>query len=119
MIRLVLLIPLLFIMACSEKTDQVTWYEPEDPTPREQCPCCDYASLPERGNYLICPVCFWEDDGQDVDALDLESGPNHGISLREGRKNFKEFGACERGMLEHVVSMEERKQYEFKPRKFN
>ena len=51
------------------------WYEPDDPAPREICPCCDYLSLPERGNDLICPICFWEDDGGDVDALDRRSGP--------------------------------------------
>ncbi|MCJ8330079.1 MAG: hypothetical protein HRT89_12440 [Lentisphaeria bacterium] len=93
------------------------WYEPDDPTPREQCPCCDYISLPERGNYLICRLCFWEDDGQDIDELDEESGPNHGITLREGRTNFNIFGACEEKMVQYVVSIEERSQYEHKPRK--
>ncbi|WNZ57620.1 CPCC family cysteine-rich protein [Microbulbifer sp. MKSA007] len=92
------------------------WYEPEDPTPREQCPYCDYISLPERGNYLICPVCFWEDDGQDIDELDVGSGPNHGITLREGRKNFKDHGACEIEMVKHVVSVEQREQFKYVPR---
>ncbi|BDD03889.1 hypothetical protein AUTU_13720 [Aureibacter tunicatorum] len=87
------------------------WYEPEDSTPREQCPCCDYISLPERGNYLICPICFWEDDGQDIDELDVSSGPNHGITLREGRANFAKFGACEKDMVKHVISVEERKKF--------
>ena len=87
------------------------WYEPEDSTPREQCPCCDYISLPERGNYLICPICFWEDDGQDIDELDVSSGPNHGVTLREGRANFTEFGACEKDMVKHVISVEERKKF--------
>ena len=92
------------------------WYEPEDRIPREHCPCCDYISLPERGNYLICPVCFWEDDGQDIDELDVGSGPNHGITLREGRKNFKEHGACEIEMVKHVVSVEQREQFKYVPR---
>ncbi len=95
---------------------EIQWYEPADPTPREQCPCCDYISLPERGNFLICPICFWEDDGQDVDELDVESGPNHSITLRQGRENFKVFGACEREMLPHVLSVEERKNYKYQPR---
>lgn len=98
------------------KYKNVEWYEPEDPTPREQCPCCDYISLAERGHYLICPVCFWEDDGQDLDELDLVSGPNHGVTLREGRDNFKEFGACELSMKKHVIQETERIQYELKPR---
>jgi hypothetical protein len=95
---------------------EIQWYEPEDPTPREQCPCCDYISLPERGNFLICPICFWEDDGKDIDELDVESGPNHYITLRQGRENFRAFGACERKMLKHVLPVEERKNYEHKPR---
>jgi len=92
------------------------WYAPDDSTPREQCPCCDYISLAERGNYLICKICFWEDDGQDVDELDIESGSNHSITLREGRENFKNFGSCEREMLEHVLPESKRADYEFKPR---
>lgn len=88
------------------------WYEPKNPTPREQCPCCDYFSLPERNNYLICPVCFWEDDGQDLDKLDEVSGPNH-ITLREGRKTFIMFGACEKDMTKNVVSEKERSKFKF------
>lgn len=98
------------------KNKEPKWYEPADPTPREQCPCCDYVSLPERGNYLICKICFWEDDGLDIDELDIGSGPNHGITLREGRHNFKEFGACELPMKKHVLPESERKHFEYKPR---
>jgi hypothetical protein len=96
--------------------DAPTWYEPADPTPRHQCPCCDYISLPERGNYIICRICFWEDDGQDIDQLDVESGPNHGLTLRHGRANFAEFGACERKMLKHVIPKGQHAEYEHKPR---
>jgi hypothetical protein len=104
-------------MAKKKRRQQVVgWYVPADPTPRHQCPCCDYVSLPERGNYLICPVCFWEDDGQDVDALDEPSGPNHGITLRQGRNNFKRFGACAEAMVKNVVSVEERKHFAHRPR---
>src|SRR5438552_1522380 len=96
--------------------DRPVWYEPADPTPRHLCPCCDYISLPERGNYLICRVCFWEDDGQDIDQLDVRSGPNNGITLRTGRAHFAEFGACERSMLQHVADSEERASFARKPR---
>jgi hypothetical protein len=92
------------------------WYAPVDDTPRQQCPCCDYVSLPERGAYLICPVCFWEDDGQDLEDLDVASGPNHGITLRQGRANFKLLGACGPGEVEHVVSVPEREAFAFLPR---
>lgn len=87
------------------------WYEPADPTPRHQCPCCDYVSLPERGNFLICEVCFWEDNGQDLEDLEEESGPNKGLTLRQARANFKQFGACDPTMLKHVLPAEERKRY--------
>ncbi|TYC53225.1 hypothetical protein FMN52_19090 [Marinobacter sp. BW6] len=95
---------------------EIQWYEPEDPTPREQCPCCDYISLAERGNFLICPICYWEDDGQDVDELDVESGPNHYITLRQARNNFGEFGACEIEMKKYVLPEKERGNYQHKPR---
>jgi hypothetical protein len=95
--------------------DMVKWYEPSDPTPRELCPCCDYVSLAERGNYLICPVCFWEDDGVDVDRLDDPSGPNH-MTLREGRANFARIGACDEKSVGHVCPAEERTRYEHWPR---
>ena len=95
--------------------DEPQWYEPEDPTPREPCPCCDYISLPERNNYLICPVCFWEDDGMDLDELDEVSGPNH-ITLREARANFAEFGACDCKMIENVLPVEKRILFRHEPR---
>jgi len=34
------------------------------------CPCCEFKTFDKnsRGNYEICPVCFWEDDlTQEVD----------------------------------------------------
>ena len=59
------------------------------------CPCCGYKTLTERGGYEICPVCFWEDDGQDdQDADDVRDGPNDTLSLTQARANFKDLGAC-------------------------
>jgi hypothetical protein len=41
------------------------------------CPCCAYLTLPQRGGFDLCPVCFWEDDGQDdLDASEVRGGPN-------------------------------------------
>ena len=91
------------------------WYEPEDDTPREQCPCCDYVTLAERGEYSICPICFWEDDGSDINNLDDYSGPNH-ITLREGREAFTKFGACDQNMLKHVIKVEDRENYKYMQR---
>ncbi len=75
-----------------------------------QCPCCDHFTLPARADYDICPVCFWEDDGLDLDRLDVHSGPNH-LTLREGRANFEDLGACCAADLKHVVPMELRDRY--------
>jgi hypothetical protein len=67
------------------------------------CPCCGCRTLSERGGFDICPVCFWEDDGQDdADADTIRGGPNGSLSLTQARQNFKEFGACDRKSLKHV-----------------
>lgn len=68
-----------------------------------RCPCCGYKTLGERGGYEICPVCFWEDDGQDnEDADEVVGGPNGSISLTQGRANFLEFGASQRKDLPRI-----------------
>jgi hypothetical protein len=90
------------------------WYSPEDPTPRVKCECCEYVSLAESGNYLICPICFWEDEGTGWE-LDEPSGANNGLSIRQGRENFLKYGACEKEMVKNVVLEEERKSYEHRP----
>ncbi|WFE29842.1 CPCC family cysteine-rich protein [Solwaraspora sp. WMMD791] len=67
------------------------------------CPCCGYLTLAERGSYEICPVCFWEDDGQDEhDAARVRGGPNRGLSLLDARKNFATIGASDPRDLKHV-----------------
>ena len=68
-----------------------------------RCPCCGFKTLSERGDYEICAVCFWEDDGQDDDdADDVLGGPNGSLSLTVGRANYQEFGASRRQDLPHV-----------------
>ncbi|MEV0581470.1 CPCC family cysteine-rich protein [Nonomuraea sp. NPDC050310] len=58
------------------------------------CPCCGLLTLDEQGMHEICPVCFWEDDGQgDHDADEIRGGPNRGLSLTRGRRNLAAFGA--------------------------
>lgn len=80
-----------------------------------QCPCCDYFTLGERGGYEICLVCFWEDDGNDLNELDKHSGPNH-IPLRQGRQNFEKLGACDSTMIKNVLNESGRKKFKFKKR---
>jgi hypothetical protein len=67
------------------------------------CPCCRYLTLGERGGFEICPVCFWEDDGQDdKDVSVVRGGPNGALSLEEARRNFAAFGACDERSKERV-----------------
>jgi|SRR5690606_3609804 len=71
--------------------------------PRFACPCCRFLTLGERGGFQICPVCFWEDDGQgDHDAESVRGGPNGTLSLAEARRNFAAFGACEERFKDRV-----------------
>jgi hypothetical protein len=67
------------------------------------CPCCGYVTLPQRGSYDICPVCFWEDDGQDDEDADrVYGGPNGKLSLTEARRNFAALGACDERCAQFV-----------------
>lgn len=53
------------------------------------CPCCGYATLDARGEYDICTICWWEDDGQDNhNATVVAGGPNSNVSLARARLNF-------------------------------
>src|SRR5262245_25258771 len=68
-----------------------------------RCPCCGRKSLRKRTNFQICPVCFWEDDGQDEGDIDeCHGGPNRSLSLRQARANYLQFGACEERMIDNV-----------------
>lgn len=56
------------------------------------CPCCYYPTFSSRPEFDICPLCNWEDDGQDDhNANEILGGPNHGYSLTEARQNFKQY----------------------------
>ena len=87
-----------------------------------KCLCCGYITLETRGVYDICPVCFWEDDAYlyvdeqgDIKGsyyetneipeeilMDIPSGANHGLTLREGRENYKKYKVCEKSMKKYV-----------------
>jgi hypothetical protein len=67
-----------------------------------RCPCCHHRTLDVRGEYDICPVCFWEDEGQDSHEADNISGANGSLSLTQARENYLRIGACEAAMLRHV-----------------
>lgn len=70
---------------------------------RFPCPCCRFLTLEERGGFEICPVCFWEDDGQDNhDASVVRGGPNGALSLEQARRNYAAYAACDERAKEHV-----------------
>lgn len=77
--------------------EAVTGEEPEL-TP---CPCCGLRSLSSRGDYEICRVCWWEDDGQDNDRADtVMGGPNYQLSLTQARVNHLREGISDPGRLD-------------------
>ncbi|WBW96088.1 CPCC family cysteine-rich protein [Oceanirhabdus sp. W0125-5] len=49
----------------------------------KSCPCCGYQTIAERGQYEICSVCHWEDDG--IDDLFKYSSPNH-MSIQDYKR---------------------------------
>ena len=65
------------------------------------CPCCGYKTFSARGQYSICPVCFFEDDP--AAYLVPDGYQDFSLtSLAEAQRNYKEFGACSRDMIPHV-----------------
>ena len=59
-----------------------------------RCPCCRARTLRMRGGLECCPVCYWEDDGQDDhDADEVRGGPNSDLSLTAARSNYLACGA--------------------------
>ena len=85
-------------------SDEIKWVsEPYGKTKGFRCPCCKFKTLYGRGQYEICKVCFWEDDGQDEpDADKVLGGPNGNLSLRDAQTNFARFGAVEESFVSNV-----------------
>jgi hypothetical protein len=70
-----------------------------------RCACCHYKTLFGRGGFEICPVCYWEDDGQDDPDTEIAlGGPNGTLSLSEARSNFQRLGVVEERFKMHVRS---------------
>ncbi len=66
------------------------------------CPCCGYLVHDEpSGLHNICPICFWEDDGEQLDFPLHGNGANR-VTLLAGQKNYLDFGACEERRKPHV-----------------
>lgn len=66
------------------------------------CPCCGHLTLDEPGQWAICAVCFWEDDGQDDRNAERNCGGPNKVSLIDGRRNYLKFGVAEMKDQAHV-----------------
>ena len=70
---------------------------------RFRCPCCGYKTLATAGALALCPVCWWEDDGQeDEDASEVRLTVNGQLSLNEAREHFALCGAAHPRFLPYV-----------------
>ncbi|MET3243442.1 hypothetical protein ABIE53_000187 [Burkholderia sp. OAS925] len=84
----------------------------------EQCACCDHFSVGSNEDWEICAVCFWEQDPLSLTHPDFPSGANHGLSLREARRNFEQFGACAEQWVSRVLPVGKRNLYKLGPSRF-
>jgi hypothetical protein len=70
---------------------------------RFRCPCCGYKTLGAPGAMQLCPVCWWEDDGQeDTDASEVRLTVNGQLSLDEARAFYAQYGAAHPRFLAYV-----------------
>jgi hypothetical protein len=73
------------------------------PEARFRCPCCGFKTLEAPAAMALCPVCWWEDDGQeDDDASDIRLTVNGHLSLTEARASYLRCGAADRRFLPYV-----------------
>lgn len=68
-----------------------------------QCPCCEHYTLSKKpdNTFQLCPVCYWEDDGVQLNDPEYTGGANE-VSLNQARTNFKKIGAVEPHFKEYV-----------------
>ena len=77
--------------------------EPRGAAKSFRCPCCKYKTLRGRGHFELCPVCWWEDDGQeDEDASDVRNTVNGELSLAVARLHYSRCGASHPRFLPYV-----------------
>jgi len=70
---------------------------------RFRCPCCGSKTLEAPSALALCPVCWWEDDGQeDEDAAEVRLTVNGALSLEEARAYYQECGASHPRFLPYV-----------------
>lgn len=74
------------------------------------CPCCGNLTFPvpkgEAAAY-ICPVCFWENDVFTPGEED-KSDENRGMTLKQGRENYRRWGAVREELVRCARPPEEK-----------
>lgn len=76
-----------------------------------RCPCCGHRTLDEPDALALCPVCWWEDDGQeDDDAGVARLTVNGSLSLSEARSYYAQCGAAHPRFLPYVRKAKEEEQ---------
>jgi len=70
---------------------------------RFACACCGCFTLERTGHstFLICPVCFWEDDGHQFRHPASTGGANR-VSLEQAVSNYRLHGVSEPSFSDHV-----------------
>ena len=66
------------------------------------CLVCGHLTVSEPGHFEICPVCFWEDEGDIVDPNIPTYGPNGDLSLTGAKENYSKYGAIEKQYIDKV-----------------
>jgi hypothetical protein len=70
---------------------------------RFRCQCCGCRTLETAESMALCPVCWWEDDGQeDEDAGEVRLTVNGQLSLNEARQHYARCGASHPRFLPYV-----------------
>lgn len=70
---------------------------------RTRCLCCGFLTLESPESNALCPVCWWQDDGQDDSDADVVRGTVNGVlSLTMARENYRRCGAADDRFVPHV-----------------
>jgi hypothetical protein len=68
-----------------------------------RCLCCGARTVSLPDSMELCPVCWWEDDGQDSgNAAEVRSTVNGELSLSEARHNYRLCGAAHPRFVRYV-----------------
>ena len=70
-------------------------------TDRVPCPCCGYRTLPDRDDYELCPVCFWEDDPTESRAPGFSGGANS-VDILTAQQTYLRIGAMHTAFVDKV-----------------